>query len=193
MFYKHNVLGVLVCNDFVCLDSRHMEKLKKKDINVAQWRAEYAHHDGDVNRHVDLLLENGHLGQHVTQPPMMLDSDHLMQSVTSARAEGVKEGIEHGSIALASAYKEANEWREKYCTAMDALGGNSDDRKQQANHLIKLWMNKHVEQTGGLPRLIGRKGVVKEGFFDEKNCLQLRVQTSPDYDWWCPAKYLEVI
>ena len=55
------IVGILVCNDFMALTSLQIDKINSKGIEVVEKKAEYAHHDGDLNRYADLLCENGKL------------------------------------------------------------------------------------------------------------------------------------
>jgi hypothetical protein len=57
------IVGIMVCNDFMALTPRQTAKINSKGIEVIEKKAEYAHHDGDMNRLVDLLCENEKLGQ----------------------------------------------------------------------------------------------------------------------------------
>lgn len=64
VFFRDNtIIGVMACNDFIAMTPEHEKKLNAKGITVQMKSAEYAHHEGDVNRHVDTLLENDWLGK----------------------------------------------------------------------------------------------------------------------------------
>lgn len=63
VFYRNEtVIGVLACNDGVVMTPDQKKKLEAKGITFIMKSAEYAHHDGDMNRHVDTLLEKDWLG-----------------------------------------------------------------------------------------------------------------------------------
>lgn len=57
------VVGTLVCNDFMALTPMQIDKVNQVGIEVIEKKSEYAHHDGDLNKFVDLLCENGKLGK----------------------------------------------------------------------------------------------------------------------------------
>lgn len=64
VFFRDNtIIGVMACDNSIAITPEHEKKLASKGITVQMKNAVSAHHDGDVNRHVDTLLENDWLGK----------------------------------------------------------------------------------------------------------------------------------
>lgn len=64
---NQEIVGVLVCNNHVVFTPQQKKKLMEQGINIVSWYAESANHEGDMNRHVDTLMEIAVLGRRCSE------------------------------------------------------------------------------------------------------------------------------